>query len=171
MGEAKNRLDILGPSRTLRVERTDLINLINYLMTPNDKGKARFAGDRMKRRSITSAMQQIGVLSIWRLAKKTNGAIPAEVIARDVPEVAIREVSVDAIRTIQGLMTDDLDMRDALNFSDFEDMLEEAIAGTFDPGVIEPDPTVAPPSPPPPSEAPQHVDVVEVMEPPPIVAV
>lgn len=133
MGEAKNRLDALGPTRRLRVERADLMNLITHFVQPDDRGKLQVVGDRMKRRAVNSAMDQLGVLAVWRKARKGAGSLTPEVI-ESIPLVAIRPLSVDAIQTIQGMLAGPLDIRDSLNLADFEDMLDDALAGLFDPG-------------------------------------
>lgn len=164
MGEAKNRLDSLGPTRRLRIERADLFNLITNFIQPGQDGKPRMVGDRVKRRPFNSAMGQLGVLDVWRRARAGSGTLDRDVIAA-TPEVQFKDVSVDAIRTLQEVLGVQLDVRDSLNLADFEDMLDGALAGTYDPEEPpapaltsvppETDPAPAPEDPtPPPDEAP-----------------
>lgn len=141
MGEAKNRLEALGSTRRLRLDRLDLVTLVNFLTLPDTQGgKALPSGDRIKRRAINNAFDDFGALELWRVARKNLGPEQTEAISKEIPELTVKEVEVESIRTIQDLLQKALDSRgtvgDALNFGEFEDMLEDALAGTFDAGEL-----------------------------------
>lgn len=138
MGEAKRRED-LGPTRKIRVSKEELADLVNYLAGPPDHEGKKI--DRDARRAMRSALEQIGVLDLWRRARKG----PMTKADQDLlPNGQIRELTVDAISTLLANLKD-MDVRTALNLGDLEERLEDARAGTY---VIDDDqttPAVAPP--------------------------
>lgn len=148
MGEAKRR-ENLGLTRRIFLENYELTDLIVFLVgDPNRPAANPKKMDRDKRRALRSALDQFGILDLWRDARRGGGAIRPELM----PAAKTREVSVDAINTLLTHLKDEMDARDMMNIGEIEDRLEDAKDGLYEP----------PPDPPAPAPA-----LEAVPEPPP----
>lgn len=130
MGEAKRRED-LGPTRKIQFTRYELMDVISFLVpqyAPNDPRAtaAQKKINRDTRKPLRSALSQLGVLEIWHRARS------GPVAPTEIPEVQVRELTVDAINTLLTCFNVEMDYRDMLNVGEIEDRLEDAKAGLYE---------------------------------------
>jgi hypothetical protein len=157
MGEAKRRED-LGPTRQIRFEGYELMDVITFLVPqyPPDDPRATAAQKKIgrdMRRPLRSALEQLGILDIWHIARK-RALQPGELKAAKVCTL-----TVDAINTLLTLFNVEMDYRDTLNVGEIEDRLEDAKAGIY----VLPPPEVTAEEKPAEAETPSQAPVLEVV--------
>ena len=131
MGEAKRR-EMLGLTRQIVVTRSDLFYLLEILMTPGQNGKLKEPGDKTKRKAFMSAMRQVGLAKVWKFVQQSETPVTTErQLEKAFPDSEVREITVDALRVLQEQFVDTMNVRAVLNLADFEEMLDQALDGTF----------------------------------------
>jgi hypothetical protein len=132
----------------MHVERWELQDVLNYLVTPvqtQGGSYARGTKTRDERKSLKSALTQLGLYQMWK-ASQSGSATTFQ-----LPVVAMCDMSEEAVNYLLGVMTD-MNNRDSISLIDFEERLEELKLGYYE----VPDEAVAraalPPTPETPSE-------------------
>jgi hypothetical protein len=126
MGEAKRR-EQLGPTRSVRVSKYELTDLVNFVAGPPGEQGPKI--DQVARRRLRSALRQVGALEMWDLARR--GLLTPDYIAK-IPETTVKVLTVDAINELLSKIAL-MDNRTSLNLGDFEERLEDAKRGSYDP--------------------------------------
>lgn len=134
MGEAKKKLETLGPTRKLPLTRLDLVNLLGILMAPDENGKPLTFKSRQERRQAASALEQFGILERWQdtqeeMAEDPKKQFTIAELGKGLPEHQVKDVTVDAITWLTHTLDRPMAIRDTMSIAYFEKMLDDAIAG------------------------------------------
>jgi hypothetical protein len=123
MGEAKERSKVPWP-REMHIERYEQTDLLNYLVTPV-QGAPRITKNRDERKSMKSAMTQLGLYQMWKASQS------GEKTSFVLPKVRVAKMSEEAVNYLLGVMTD-MSNAASLSLIEFEERLEELKAGLYE---------------------------------------
>ena len=128
MGEAKERNKTPWP-REIHIEQSELTGLLDYLVQPipSPGGGYTFKGtkDREARKSMRSALSQLGLYQMWKASQS------GEKTSFAMPKVKIAKMSEEAVNYLQSVMTDMSNVQ-GLSLIDFEERMEELKAGLYE---------------------------------------